>query len=145
MHTAGLAIYRAALADSSIHRVTLLTRRAVPSWAELPANAAEKTEVILHSDFKSYTPELAKRLAEHDALIWALGKSAVGMTTEAYTELTYEYTMSAARALKDAGAGSADKPFRLVWISGELASPEGTSSQMWANVKVCDRLGGTQD
>ena len=142
-HTAGLAIYRAALADPSVHRVTLLTRRVVPSWAELPANATEKTEVILHDDFKTYSPELAKRLAEHDALIWALGKSAIGMSKEAYTELTYEYTMSAARALKDAGAGSADKPFRFVWISGELASPEGTSAQMWANVKVCDRLGRT--
>ncbi|PIL27783.1 hypothetical protein GSI_10936 [Ganoderma sinense ZZ0214-1] len=132
---AGLGIYRAALADPSIQRVTLLTRRAVPSWAELPANATEKTDVILHSDFKTYPDNLAKRLAEHDALIWALGKSAVGMSKEAYTELTYEYTMSAARALKNAGAGSPEKPFRFVWISGELANPEGTSGQMWANVK----------
>ncbi len=139
-NTAGLAIYRAALTDPSIQRVTLLTRRAVPPWAELPANATEKTEVILHDDFKSYPAELAKHLAEHDALIWALGKSSIGMTKEAYTELTYEYTMSAARALKDAGAGSAEKPFRLVWISGELTNPEGTSAQMWANVKV--RFGG---
>ncbi|KAM5541735.1 hypothetical protein V8D89_004464 [Ganoderma adspersum] len=131
---AGLGIYRAALADPSVQRVTLLTRRALPSWAELPANATEKTEVILHSDFKSYPADLAKRLAEHDALIWALGKSSVGMSQEAYTELTYEYTMSAARALKDAGAGSPEKPFRIVWISGELANPEGTG-QMWANVK----------
>ena len=134
-NTAGLGIYRAALADPSIQRITLLTRRALPSWAELPPDATERTDVILHSDFKSYPTDLAKRLAEHDALIWALGKSSVGMSKEAYTELTYDYTMSAARALKDAGAGTPEKPFRIVWISGELANPEGTG-QMWANVKV---------
>ena len=68
MHIAGLAIYRAALADPAVQRVTLLTRRPLPSWAELPANATEKTEVILHSDFKTYPPDLARRLAtENDA------------------------------------------------------------------------------
>ena len=136
MHTAGLAIYRAALNDPSVERITLLTRRAVPAWAELPANATEKTDTIIHTDFKTYSPELAKRLAEHDALIWALGKSSRGMSEEAYTELTYTYTIEAAKALKAAGAGSPDRPFRFVFISGELADPEGTSRQMWARVKV---------
>ncbi|KAI0711500.1 hypothetical protein C8Q76DRAFT_797787 [Earliella scabrosa] len=132
---AGLAIYRAALNDPAVQHVTLLTRRAVPEWAKLPPNAADKTETILHSDFKTYPPDLARRLAEHDALIWALGKSAVGMSEADYTELTYEYTLAAARALKDAGAGSADKTFRFLFISGELADPTGKSSQMWARVK----------
>ncbi|KAI0371356.1 hypothetical protein BV20DRAFT_965552 [Pilatotrama ljubarskyi] len=132
---AGLSIYRAALSDSTIERITLLTRRPVPSWARLPPNAGEKTEVIIHQDFKSYPLDLARRLAEHDALIWALGKSAVGMSEEAYTELTYEYTIAAARALKEAGAGSESRPFRFVYISGEHADPTGKSSQMWARVK----------
>ena len=58
------------------------------------------------------------------------------MSEADYTELTYEYTLAAARALKDAGAGSADKTFRFLFISGELADPTGKSSQMWARVKV---------
>ena len=133
---AGLAIYRAALNDPAISKVTLLTRRAMPSWAKLPPNADEKTEVILHSDFKTYPPDLARRLAEHDGVVWALGKSSHGMSEEAYTELTYEYTMAAARAIKEAGAGSPERPFRFVYISGELADPTGKSMQMWARVKV---------
>ncbi|KAI0707543.1 hypothetical protein C8T65DRAFT_808914 [Cerioporus squamosus] len=132
---AGLAIYRAALTDPAVQQVTLLTRREVPSWAKLPPNANERTEVILHTDFKTYPPDLARRLAGHDALIWALGKSAVGMSEEAYTELTYDFTLSAARALKEAGAGSPEKPFRFVFISGEGADPTGKSGQMWAKVK----------
>nr|VWP00476.1 Aspartate aminotransferase (EC [Ganoderma boninense] len=115
--------------------VTLLTRRAIPSWAVLPPNAYEKTQVILHNDFQTYPPELAKGLAAHDALIWALGKSSLGMSEAQYTEMTYTYTMNAAAALKDAGAGSPERPFRFVFLSGSHADPNGESRQMWANVK----------
>ncbi|KAI8986625.1 hypothetical protein BD414DRAFT_486601 [Trametes punicea] len=132
---AGLAIYRAALADSTVQKVTLLTRRPMPSWAKLPSNAEEKTETVIHQDFQSYPPDLARRLAAHDGLVWALGKSAVGLSEEEYTEITYGYTMACARALKDAGAGSKDHPFRFVYISGELADPTGKARQMWARVK----------
>ncbi|KAI9062183.1 hypothetical protein FKP32DRAFT_1759089 [Trametes sanguinea] len=131
---AGLAIYRAALIDPAIQKVTLLTRRPIPSWAQLPDNAEEKTETIVHQDFKSYPPELARRLAEHDGLVWALGRSSVGMSEEAYTEMSYGYPMAAARALKDAGAGSPERPFRFEYLSGSLADPK--SSQMWARVKA---------
>lgn len=119
--------------------IALLTRRAVPDWAVLPPNAASKTTTIIHADFTAYSPELAARLAEHDACIWALGRSSMGMTEEEYTATTYTSVMNAARALRDAGVGAerpADKPFRFVYISGEHANPEGKSRQMWARVKV---------
>lgn len=134
--TAGLAAYRAALVDPAIDGVTLLTRRPVPSWAKLPPQAVAKTTTILHQDFKSYPADLAQQLAEHDGLVWALGKSSVGMSEEQYTELTYNYTMSAAKALKEAGAGPEEKPFRFVYVSGEHADPTGESRQAWARVKV---------
>lgn len=133
---AGLAAYRAALVDPAIDGITLLTRRPVPSWAKLPPQAVAKTTTILHQDFKTYPADLAQQLAEHDGLVWALGKSSVGMSEEQYTELTYNYTMSAARALKEAGAGSEEKPFRFVYVSGEHADPTGESRQAWARVKV---------
>ncbi|KAH9930537.1 uncharacterized protein BXZ73DRAFT_101909 [Epithele typhae] len=133
---AGLAVYRAALTDPAVAKVTLLTRRAVPAWAVLPPNAAEKTETIIHADFKTYPPELAARLAEHDALVWAMGKTSAGMSEQAYTELTLEYPVAAARALTEAGAGSGrDAPFRFVYVSGEQADPTEKSRQMWARVK----------
>ncbi|OJT15658.1 hypothetical protein TRAPUB_5486 [Trametes pubescens] len=132
---AGLAAYRAALVDPAIDGVTLLTRRPVPSWAKLPPQAVAKTNTILHQDFKTYPADLAQQLAEHDGLVWALGKSSVGMSEEQYTELAYNYTLSAARALKEAGAGSEEKPFRFVYVSGEHADPTGESRQAWARVK----------
>ena len=117
-------------------QITLLTWRALPSWAVLPPNADEKTQVILHEDFKTYPPLLAGNLAEHDALTWAFGKSSLGMSEAQYTEMTYTYMMNAATALRDAGAGSPERPFQFIFLSGSLADPKGASRQMWANVKV---------
>ena len=114
-------------------------RREMPSWAVLPPNATEKTSTIVHDDFTQYSPELASRLAEHDACIWALGKSVRGMTEAEYTRLTYESPMAALRALRDAGVGAdraQAKPFRFVYVSGMSADPTEKSMQMWARVKV---------
>ncbi|GJE86452.1 hypothetical protein PsYK624_025320 [Phanerochaete sordida] len=135
---AGLNIYRAAVQDPSISAVTLLMRREMPSWAVLPANAAEKTTTIVHADFAQYPPELAARLAEHDACIWAQGKSSRGMNEADYTRLTYDYPMAALRALRDAGVGAGrapDRPFRFVYVSGMSSDPTEQSAQMWARVK----------
>lgn len=125
--------------DASISNITLLMRREMPAWAALPPNAVEKTTTIVHSDFTSYPPDLATRLAEHDACIWALGKSVRGMTEEQYTLLTYGYPMAALRAMRDAGVGRdrpPAQPFRFVYVSGEHADPTQKSMQMWARVKV---------
>ncbi|OBZ77716.1 hypothetical protein A0H81_02626 [Grifola frondosa] len=134
----GLAIYRAALADPTITNITLLSRRTIPDWAQLPPNAATKTSLILHRDFLAYPPDLARQLAEHDACIWALGKSAIGMNEKDYTTLTYEYPTAFVRALRDAGVGerrTAGDPFRFVYLSGEQADTTGQARQMWARVK----------
>ncbi len=114
-------------------------RREMPEWAVLPPNASEKTTTIVHSNFTSYPADVSTRLAEHDACIWALGKSSLGFSEADYTVLTYDYPMALIRTLKEAGVGEnrpKDKPFRFVYISGEHADTTEKSSQMWARVKV---------
>ncbi|CAL1708873.1 unnamed protein product [Somion occarium] len=136
---AGLSIYRAALSDPAVTSITLLLRRSFPEWAVLPPNATEKTQTIIHSDYVSYSPDLASSLAQHDACIWAMGKASSGMSEADYTRLTYDYPMAFIKALRDAGAGAERKKgeeFRLVYISGEMADPTQTSRQMWARVKA---------
>ena len=111
----------------------------MPSWAVLPANATEKTETIVHSDYTSYSTELASKLAQHDACIWALGKASQGMSEPDYTRITYDYPMAFVNAVQKAGAGAdrvKGEEFRMVYISGEMADPEQKSWQMWARVKV---------
>ncbi|TCD61179.1 hypothetical protein EIP91_008823 [Steccherinum ochraceum] len=135
---AGLNIYRAALNDPAVERVTLLLRRDIPSWAVLPSNAPEKTNTIIQSDFSTYSSETVQKLAQHDAIIWAQGTSSNGVNEADYTRITYDYPMAMLKALLDGdvGAGrSADKPFRFIYVSGESADETEKGRQMWARVK----------
>ncbi|PCH41954.1 hypothetical protein WOLCODRAFT_132147 [Wolfiporia cocos MD-104 SS10] len=131
---AGLAIYRAALSDVNVSHITVLTRRPIPAWATLPSDASSKTTVVLHTDFKEYPPEVAQRIVNNDACIWALGKSALGMNEAEYDELTNGFVMACLGSLKKHGAGN-QQQFRFVFISGEQADPTGRARQMWARVK----------
>lgn len=138
---AGLNIYRAALADPEVTSITLIQRRQMPSWAALPPNAADKTTSIIHTDFETYSTEIASKPVHHDACIWALGKTVRGMSEAEYTQLTHDYPMAFVKALRDAGVEKDrkdDEPFRFVYVSGEMADPAEKSLLMWANIKVCD-------
>jgi hypothetical protein len=89
-------------------------------------------------DFLNYPPEVASRLVEHDACIWALGRSSAGQTEEAYTEFTVGYIKVFIDALQQNGVTSRpeNNPFRFVFVSGEGADPEGKSLLMFARIKV---------
>ncbi|THH27359.1 hypothetical protein EUX98_g6835 [Antrodiella citrinella] len=137
---AGLNVYRAALVDPSITSITLLMRREMPSWAVLPPNAAEKTNTIVHDDFTSYPPDVSSRLVQHDACIWALGPTSVGMNEEDYTMATHDYPLAMLAAMREAGLRlskdrPADAPFRFVFFSSEMADPTERSGRMFADVK----------
>jgi len=69
---AGFAAYLAALANPSISYITLLLRRELPSWANLPSNASEKSKTIIIKDFIQYPEDVISQIANHDSCIWAL-------------------------------------------------------------------------
>ncbi|KAH8101879.1 hypothetical protein BXZ70DRAFT_83700 [Cristinia sonorae] len=100
-----------------------------------PRQSIRGEHTIIYNDFSSYPSDVASRLAQNDACVWAVGMSASGGVKEAdYTRATYEIV----KALEDAGAGEGrpqDKPFRFVYFSGELADPTEKNGQMWARVK----------
>lgn len=133
---AGIQIFRQAVSDAAITRVTVLSRRALPSWMDIPKN--DKTEVIILNDFLNYPSDLPARLVEHDACVWALGKSSVGLSDDEYTRITYDYTMHFVNSLQEAGMkDKTGEPFRFVFISGEGADPSGKSNIKFAKIKVC--------
>lgn len=133
---AGFAAYLAALADPSVSYITLLLRREIPSWANLPLNASEKSKTIIVKDFAQYPEEVISQIADHDGCVWALGKAANGLSEEEYIEIHVGFPMAAVEALKKAGVGSADKPFSFVYVSGGGADPSQKSVFMWARGKV---------
>ena len=72
----------------------------------------------------------------HDACIWALGTSAVGMSEDKYTELTVGYLDAFLDVLKAKGAGATASPFRVVFVSGDGADSTETSRMLFKRVKV---------
>ncbi|KIJ66212.1 hypothetical protein HYDPIDRAFT_109198 [Hydnomerulius pinastri MD-312] len=130
---AGMQIFRQAVNDASVTKITLLSRRALPPWVDLPQT--NKTEVIVIPDFLNYPPELPALLAEHDACIWALGTSSVGLTEEQYTRITHDYTLAFANQIKDITKTRVGDPFRLVFISGESADQSEKGRLMFTRIK----------
>ena len=142
--SAGIQIFRTAIQDESVTKITVLTRRPLPEWMNLPQT--DKTEIIILDDFLVYPGDLPPRLAQHDACIWALGKSSAGLTEEEYTKITYDFPMAAIIALEKGGVGEVTTmedgsakerpPFRFVFISGEGADQTEKSRMKFARVKV---------
>jgi len=133
---AGFAAYLAALADPSVSYVTLLLRREIPSWANLPSNATEKSKTIIVKDFTRYPEDVISQIADHDGCVWALGKSVSGLSEEEYMKIHVDFPVAAVEALKKAGVGNAEKPFTFVYVSGEGSDPSQKSMFMWSRGKV---------
>ncbi|KAF9012086.1 hypothetical protein BDZ89DRAFT_1077507 [Hymenopellis radicata] len=133
---AGSQILRSALADPDVTKITILSRRPLPSWLPVPS-ADKPTDVIVLPDFQQYPADVQKKLADHDACIWALGCSSLGMSEADYTRVTYDYVVSAVSALREGGIAQSQtaSPFRFVFISGEGADPDKTNIQMFGRVK----------
>ncbi|KAH8998149.1 hypothetical protein EDB92DRAFT_1331698 [Lactarius akahatsu] len=140
---AGLGALRVLLSDNSVSHVTYLGRRPLPSWVVLPGGTSAtdkspthpKLSTIEHKDFLTYPRTLKEKLAEHDACIWALGTSSVGMSEEKYTEITLGYFDALLDALKEMGVGTAESPFRVVFVSGMGADSKETSRVLFERVK----------
>jgi hypothetical protein len=135
-YLAGFAAYLAALADPSVSYVTLILRREIPSWADLPSNASEKSKTVIIKDFTQYPEDVISQIADHDGCVWALGKSIQGLSEEEYMRIHVDFPMAAVEALKKAGVGSTEKPFSFVYVSGEGADPSQKSMFMWGRGKV---------
>ena len=142
--TAGLGILRTLLVDNGVSHVTYLGRRPLPPWVVLPGGTTTedaspthpKLSTIEQKDFLTYPPALQETIAEHDACIWALGTSAVGMSDANYTEITVGYFDAFLDVLKAKGVGAPASPFRVVFVSGEGADSTETSRVLFKRVKV---------
>ncbi|GAA5892408.1 uncharacterized protein JCM6883_007345 [Sporobolomyces salmoneus] len=142
--SAGSEVLRQALLDSRVTAVTTLTRSPLPPYllAPAPDTTPPKLTQIIHSDFSSYPPSLLEKLRGHDAAIWALGTSSVGVEEAEYTKITYGYAMEAAKALSTLKEGrDGEGKFVFAYLSGARTTQtpsEGSgffSTPMWARVK----------
>ncbi len=84
-------------------------------------------EVVVE-DVADLSP-MAGELSGWDACFYCLGVSSVGMDEAAYTRVSYDLPMAAARAL-----APANPDLTFVYVSGEGTDPE--SRLMWSRVKA---------
>jgi hypothetical protein len=125
----GSAVLSQVLSSPSITHVSILSRRPVAAAEDHP-----KAKVIIHSDFSKYSPTVLDQISGADGCIWAQGRSSVGMSEAAYSELTHDWPLAAAKAF-----GATNNPagwtFNFVYVSGEGADPMEASRALFGRVK----------
>ncbi|BGP15091.1 hypothetical protein JCM10213_002763 [Rhodosporidiobolus nylandii] len=135
--TAGSEVLRQALLDARITGITVLTRRPLPPHVA-PSSPSQKLRIIEHADFASYPPSLLSQLKGHDACIWALGRSSVGMKEDEYDKITVSYALEAAEAFSGLERETKEgrEKFVFAFVSGMGADQqEGKASQMFGRLK----------
>ncbi|MCZ6861002.1 MAG: hypothetical protein O7I42_12140, partial [Alphaproteobacteria bacterium] len=126
--TAGDGILKAALADPDIRRIHVFTRRATPRIEE--GVASGKVQMTLHMDYLDYSA-IRGKIAEVDAVYWAIGTSTVGVDEKTYGMIHVDFPM---RFVAE-WAGVSDKPdMSFHYISSSDISAD--SRMMWAREKV---------
>ena len=86
-----------------------------------------KIREILLRDFLDYGPA-RKDLSGADTCLFCLGVSSLGMSEDAYTRVTYDLTLAAARAILETGSHPT-----FCYVSGRGTDADGRA--MWARVK----------
>ena len=118
----GQGVLRECLRDSSVRRVVTVGRRRT-------GQTHPKLHECVQDDIGDLTP-LAAELPVIDACLFCLGVSAVGMSEEQYSGVTYDLTMRVAEQLVRANSA-----MTFIYVSG--AGTDGTEQgrAMWARVK----------
>lgn len=116
----GGGVLQEALDNSEVASVLAVGRR--PLDIEHP-----KLRQLAHQDFLDFTTA-ADALSGLDACFWCLGTSSMGVAEDAYTRITYDFTIAAAGVLLERNPDIA-----FCFVSG-AGTNEGSRS-MWARVK----------
>jgi uncharacterized protein YbjT (DUF2867 family) len=119
----GSELLRQCVSDPRVGSVSVFTRR--PIAVDDPS-----VEQFIVDDFMDLSAVRAA-LAGMDAAFWCLGVSQSAVPDEQrYREITFDYTVTAARALRRESPHVA-----FHFLSGMGADPSGRSRMMWARVK----------
>jgi len=126
--TAGDGILKAALANSEIRKIHVITRRTTPRIEE--GVASGKVRMTLHMDYLDYSA-VRQQIADADAVYWAIGISSVRADEKTYGMIHVDFP---ARFLAD-WTNVSDKPdISFHYISSSDISAD--SSAMWAREKA---------
>ena len=118
----GAEVVRQAILDDDVSQVTCLVRR--EGNLQHP-----KVKYIVHNNFLDYSG-LAELFKQQDACIWALGVSQTQVGKEEYHQITFDYTIAAAKAML-----AAKPSIQFLFVSGEGSDTTEKSRALFARVK----------
>lgn len=126
--TAGDGILKAALASPHVEEIKVITRRLTPRIQR--GIAAGKVDSTIHMDYLDYSA-VRDKLADVDAVFWAIGLSSVGVDEETYRKIHVAFP----RQLVEEWQSVSVKPATSFhYLSSSDISED--SGAMWARVKV---------
>jgi hypothetical protein len=88
-----------------------------------------KLKELIHKDFADFS-EVKNQLKGYDACFFSLGISAAGLTEEQYTRITYTFTLSLAKTLKEL-----NPKMTFNYVSGQGTDSTEKGRMMWGRVK----------
>lgn len=118
----GQGVLRECLLDPEVQSVVAIGRSA-------SGNRHPKLRQIVHPDLMDYA-SLEAELTGFDACFFCLGVSSAGMKEDAYTRITYGYTMAAAEVL-----ARLNPRITFNYVSGAGTDSSERGRSMWARVK----------
>ena len=118
----GQGVLRESLIDSDVARVVTVGRRPT-------GQKHAKLRELVSPDLANLAP-LESQLTGFDACLFCLGVSALGMTEDQYTRVTYDLTTSVARTLVRTSPG-----LTFIYVSGAGTDSSERGRAMWARVK----------
>src|SRR5215203_6729174 len=118
----GQGVLRECLADTSVESVLALGRGGL-------RQVHQKLREVVQPDLMNLTP-VEEELSGYDACFFCLGVSAVGMSEEKYTTITYDLTIETAKVL-----ARLNPDMTFIYVSGRSTDSTEKGAQMWARVK----------
>jgi len=118
----GQGVLRECLLAPSVERVLVVGR------APLGARH-DKVRDIVHTDFADFSG-IEGELSGYDACFYCLGVSSAGMSEPAYTRVTFDFTLAAAKTL-----AKQNPAMTFVYVSGAGTDSSEAGRSMWARVK----------
>ena len=118
----GQGVLRECLIDPGVQRVLCIGRSAA-------AGSSPKLQEIVLEDFNRIA-DLGSALDGYDACFDSLGPSSAGMSEARFTELTYDLTLTMAKALL-----VRNPHMTFVYVSGAGTDSSERGPVMWARVK----------
>ncbi|KAF5008160.1 hypothetical protein FDECE_5554 [Fusarium decemcellulare] len=127
----GSGVLDAMLKMKGITKISILSRR--------PVVMAEQTNdprvnVIIHTDFLRYGPDVLSQLQGATGAVWALGVSQTKVSKEEYVTITKDYALAGAKAFSNLAPNQ--EPFRFIFVSGQGSSQNpGRFASIYSRVK----------